>query len=68
MTLSPADKRWIAKKIKAVVDETLKDAVIAIGGYDGATSVIDADLYEHAVQAERPRRVGFHAEVPESTT
>lgn len=68
MTLTASDKRWISNQIKKKVNEAVENAFVGIGGYDGATLVVDADMYEHALNKPLPNRIGFHTAGPESTT
>jgi hypothetical protein len=60
VALSTTDKRWIRKmvrdEIRALLEDMLEGQQAAMGGYDGATEVVDDDWAE---EGKRKRRVGF---------
>lgn len=63
--LSPADKRWIRKivrevtreEFRAVIKQMIAEEQTQIGGYDGATEVVDDDWADEGKQHRR--RIGF---------
>jgi hypothetical protein len=57
--MTPADKRWMRDTLRKIVREELAAAIeqLAVnhfGSYDGATVVLDSDLYEGEA-----KRIGF---------
>ena len=55
MSLSKADKLWVAKTVRRILAEVIRTEAVH-GGYDGATDVTDD---EWAEEGKRRRKIGF---------
>lgn len=56
--LNKADRLWIAKAVRRILAEVIRDEA-QHGGYDGATDVSDDEWAEQGRKKSRRKRIGF---------
>lgn len=57
VTLTAADRKWIAKTVRRILAEVIATEA-RHGGYDGATNVGDDDWQDNGKRGKR-KRIGF---------